>query len=110
MAVALLSIRMGTSQDETEQLVTARMERQVILDRADPPLLWVLLDEHALLRPVGGRKVRAEQLDHLAEIAQRPSILIEVIPLDVGAHEGVNGAFVIASSLMRPVSCTWRRH
>jgi hypothetical protein len=28
--------------------------------------------------------------------AQGPSILIEVIPLDAGAHEGVNGAFVIA--------------
>ncbi len=52
----------------------------------------------------------AEQLDHLAEMAQRPSILIEVIPLDVGAHEGVNGAFVIADFAMRPVSCTWRRH
>jgi hypothetical protein len=96
-ARALLSTRMGTSQDETEQLVTARMERQVILDRADPPLLWVVIDEHALRRPVGGgRKVMAEQLDHLAEMSQRPSILIEVIPLDVGAREGVNGAFVIA--------------
>jgi hypothetical protein len=38
----------------------------------------------------------AEQLDHLVEMAQRTSVLIEVIPLDVGAHEGVNGAFVIA--------------
>ena len=61
-----------------------------------PPLLWVVIDEHALRRPVGGRKVMAEQLDHLAEMAQRPSTLIEVIPLEVGAHEGVNGAFVIA--------------
>ena len=87
---------MGTSKDETEQLVTARMERQVILDRADPPLLWVVIDEHALRRPVGGRKVMAEQLDHLVEMAQRTSVLIEVVPLDVGAHEGVNGAFVIA--------------
>jgi hypothetical protein len=26
------------------------MERQVILDRADPPLLWVVIDEHALRR------------------------------------------------------------
>jgi transcriptional regulator with XRE-family HTH domain len=95
-ARALLSTRMGTSRDETEQLVTARMDRQAILDRADPPLLWVVIDEHALRRPVGGRTVMAEQLDHLAEMAQRPSILIEVIPLDVGAHEGVNGAFVIA--------------
>ena len=29
-------------------------------------------------------------------MARRPGILVEVIPLDVGAHEGVNGAFVIA--------------
>jgi Domain of unknown function (DUF5753) len=57
---------------------------------------YSVIDEHALRRPVGGRKVMAEQLDHLAEMAQRPGILIEVIPLDVGAHEGVNGAFVIA--------------
>jgi hypothetical protein len=43
----------------------------------------------------GGRKVTAAA-GHLVEMAQRTSILIEVIPLDVGAHEGVNGAFVIA--------------
>ena len=58
----------------------------MILDRADPPLLWVVIDEHALRRPVGGRKVMAGQLDHLAEMAQRPSILIELIPLDVPAR------------------------
>jgi hypothetical protein len=32
------------------------------------------------------------QVGHLAEMAQRPNVLIQVIPLEVGAHEGVNGA------------------
>jgi uncharacterized protein DUF5753 len=74
----------------------ARLERQTILDRDDPPLLWVVLDEGALRRPVGGRKVMRTQVEHLMDMAQRPNVLIQVIPLDVGAHEGVNGPLVIA--------------
>ena len=44
----------------------------------------------------------AEQLDHLVEMAQRPNILIQIISHDVGAHEGVNGAFVIADCKNAP--------
>ena len=94
-ARALLSTHMGISGDEVEQLVTARMDRQAVLDRNEPPLLWVVIDEAALRRPVGGRKVMAGQAEHLVMMAQRPSVLIQVIPLEVGAHEGVNGAFVL---------------
>jgi transcriptional regulator with XRE-family HTH domain len=101
-ARALLSTRMGATEDEIEQLVTARMERQGVLYRSDPPLLWVVVDEAALRRPVGGRKVMAGQLAHLIEMAQHPGILIQVIPLETGAHEGVNGAFVIAEFVDTP--------
>ena len=101
-ARALLSTRMGASEDEVDQLVTARLERQAILERDEPPLLWVVIDEAALRRPVGGRKAMRAQVEHLAEMAQRPSVLIQVIPLEVGAHEGVNGAFVIAEFANAP--------
>jgi Domain of unknown function (DUF5753) len=93
---------MGASEDEVDQRVTARLERQAILDRDEPPLLWVVIDEAALRRPVGGRKVMRAQVEHLVEVAQRPSVLIQVIPLEVGAHEGVNGAFVIAEFASAP--------
>ena len=56
-ARALLSTKVGATEDDVDQLVTARLERQIILDRDDPPLLWVLIDEEALRRPVGGRDV-----------------------------------------------------
>jgi len=95
-ARALLSTSMGARDDEVDQLVAARLERQTILDRDDPPLLWVVMDEGALRRPVGGRKVMRAQVEYLMEMAQRPNVLIQVIPLDVGAHEGVNGSLVIA--------------
>jgi transcriptional regulator with XRE-family HTH domain len=101
-ARALLSTRMGASEDEVDQLVTARLERQAILERDEPPLLWAVIDEAALRRPVGGRKAMRAQVEHLAEMAQRPNVLIQVIPLEVGAHEGVNGAFVIAEFANAP--------
>ena len=101
-ARTLLSTRMGTSDDEVDQLVTARLERQSILDREEPPLLWVVMDEGALRRPVGGRKVMRAQVEHLIQMAQRPNVLIQVIPLSVGAHEGVNGSLVIAEFANAP--------
>ena len=49
-ARAVLSTRPHTSADEIEELVTARLARQALLARADPPLLYVLLDEGVLHR------------------------------------------------------------
>jgi hypothetical protein len=84
------------SDDETDEKVAARMDRQVILARDKPPMLWVLLDEGVLRRPVGGNAVMAGQVRHLIESAGRPNIVIQVIPASVGAHQGMSGNFVIA--------------
>lgn len=37
-----------------------------------------------------------DQVRHLIETAQRPNIVLQVIPLSTGAHEGLRGPFVIA--------------
>lgn len=92
---------MGASEDEIDQMVSARMERQAILDRDEPPLLWVVLDEGVLCRPVGGPDVMG-QVEHLIETAQRASVVVQVIPGAVGAHEGLAGAFVIADFQAAP--------
>jgi hypothetical protein len=42
------------------------------------------------------RHVMSEQVNRLAEAAKQPHIVIEVIPANTGAHEGVAGAFAIA--------------
>ena len=95
-ARAVLSTRPNTSSEQVEELVAARLDRQVILDRDDPPLLWVVLDEAVLHRDVGGSKVMHDQLMRLAELAERPNITVEVVPYAAGAHSGLLGAFVIA--------------
>jgi len=70
------------------------MNRQQILSREDPPLLLVLVDAGVLRRKVGGADVMYEQLGHLLEIAQRPTISIQIVSPECLA--GMMGAFTIA--------------
>ncbi|MFS1298151.1 DUF5753 domain-containing protein [Streptosporangium longisporum] len=80
--------------DEVEERVQARMRRQRILDKEDPPMLLVLIDEGVLRRRVNGPEVMREQLGHLLEVAQRPSVTVQVVDPDCTA--GMLGAFMIA--------------
>jgi hypothetical protein len=96
-ARAVLSTRVGATEDEIDEAVAARLARQQILERDQPPELWAILDEGVLRRPVGAPDVMRGQLTHLAGMARRPHIVVQVIPLAAGAHQGLNGgAFVIA--------------
>jgi transcriptional regulator with XRE-family HTH domain len=93
-------IRAGQTRPDPEALerrVTARMARQEILARSDPPEIWAILDEPVVSRPVGGPEVMREQLRHIIELSTRPNttLTIQVLPLSAGAHPGMNGPFVI---------------
>ena len=97
-ARAVFSSRFGIKDDEIDEQVAARLKRQEILSREDPPALWVILDESVLRRPVGGRLVMREQIDRLIEGSRHSHVSIQVIAADVGAHRGLwAGAFVIAN-------------
>jgi transcriptional regulator with XRE-family HTH domain len=95
-ARAILGAGPDTTEDVLEDLVSARIERQGILDRPKPPELWVVMDEAALHRLIGSRKVMYDQLLHLADTSCRPSITVQVVPAEVGAHAGLLGAFIVA--------------
>lgn len=95
-AYAIFRTRFNLTEDEIDELVTARLKRQETLTRKPPPGLWVIVDEGVLHRPVGGRHVMLEQIALLIEAAQRPNVVLQVIPASVGAHEGLAGSFHIA--------------
>ncbi|HEY1627611.1 MAG TPA: Scr1 family TA system antitoxin-like transcriptional regulator [Streptosporangiaceae bacterium] len=97
-ARAVLSKRPNTSDDAIENLVTLRLARQEILSREDPPLVYLLMDESVLHRPVGSADVMYAQLRHLADVAARPNVSIQVLPYSAGAHIGLLGAFTIAEA------------
>ena len=50
--------------------VSARMQRQEVLLKEDPPYLWCVLDEGVVHRCIGDRKIMQEQLTHLCRMRQ----------------------------------------
>jgi transcriptional regulator with XRE-family HTH domain len=91
-----LFLAAGADEDEADAMTDARLERQAILDRPDPPHVIVVLDEAVLHRPIGSTLVMTEQLLHLATMAERKHISIHVLP-SARANAGLSGAFDIAS-------------
>ncbi|MER6381578.1 helix-turn-helix transcriptional regulator [Streptomyces sp. NPDC001250] len=76
-----------TAPEETiEEWTQGRMERTRLLDHPTKPVLWAVLDEAALRREVGGRAVMAEALRHVAGLARRNRIIMQVLPFSAGAH------------------------
>jgi transcriptional regulator with XRE-family HTH domain len=95
---AVMATRPNTTDDELDNLVAARLARQGVLTRIDPaaPLLWALIDEGALHRPVAPGEVMHDQLMYLVEMSRRPNITVQVVPYTAGGHTGLLGAFTIA--------------
>lgn len=69
---------------EIQRRIELLMRRQHLLTRSDPPWVWFVIEAAALRRPIGGHEVWDAQLDHLADLAARPNITVQVLPDHVG--------------------------
>lgn len=83
------------SPDKIERQIEAKLTRQRILTGEEPPRLTVVLDEAALHRVVGGRRVMAEQLAQILDISALPNVRVQILPYAVGAHPAVESNFTI---------------
>jgi hypothetical protein len=94
---AKAQIRLGAAPgaDDVARRARARMTRQDILRRDNPPRLWAVIDEGALRRPIGGPDVMREQVRHLIDMAAHPAVTLQVLPFDVGGHAALGGPFII---------------
>ncbi|MEU7003066.1 helix-turn-helix transcriptional regulator [Nonomuraea sp. NPDC046570] len=101
-ARAIFSGRPRNTSAQIEASVSARMERQLILDRENAPTLRVILDEGVLKRSLGSREVMAGQMTHLIAMAERPHVTVHVLPQDSWLSTGLLGAFTLASSPRMP--------
>jgi len=88
-------VSLDVSDEEVDRRVQVRAARQALLVEDDPLTLWVVLDEAALRRLVGGPEVMSEQLDRLREVATLPNVTLQVVPFSAGGHAGMDGPFVI---------------
>ncbi|WP_328298390.1 helix-turn-helix domain-containing protein [Streptomyces sp. NBC_00435] len=91
-ARAVLGVRHEKGLDAQ---VAARMERQRILEREQPPLMWVVLSEATLHQEVGGREVMRDQLAHLLGLRDREWVRVQILPFEAGAHAGLPGTFTL---------------
>lgn len=66
-----------------EERVQARVARQEILDKPQPPLVHHVLSESCLRRRWAPAKVMCEQIEHLIKLSNRPNIMIQVMPFDM---------------------------
>lgn len=80
---------------QIDRLIELRLKRQELLARPRPPELIILHDESALRRCAGSPAVMRRQLRHLAELADRPGITLEVIPFTAGVRNGIGVPFAI---------------
>ena len=85
----------GVDPEEVERRVALRMGRQKLLTRENPPRYWVIMDEAALRRPMGGRDVHVAQIERLIDLVGEPNITLQVMPFRYGGHAADGGAFTI---------------
>jgi transcriptional regulator with XRE-family HTH domain len=85
----------GANRDEVERRVEVTLARQAVLTRAEPVMLWAIVDEAALHRQVGGKAVMDDQLRYLTNAMANPAVTLQVISFAAGAHPGMPGSFTI---------------
>ncbi len=85
----------GVDPNEVESRLALRMGRQKLLTRENPPRYWVIMDEAALRRPMGGRDVHVAQIERLIDLVGEPNITLQVMPFKYGGHAADGGAFTI---------------
>lgn len=78
-----------------ERKLAVRSARQERLTADDAPEVWVVLNEAVIRREVGGADVMRRQLEHIAELAERPHISVQVLRFRSGVHPAMDGSFIV---------------
>ncbi|MFF5772753.1 helix-turn-helix domain-containing protein [Streptomyces californicus] len=85
----------ASEAESVEEQVIARLGRQQVLHRDQAPSIRIIMDEYGLRRQVGDAAVWEAQLEHLIEIAELPTVALQVLPFEAGAHHLMNGSFTL---------------
>lgn len=88
-----IAAQADTSEDVIDALVSARLERQGVLDGPEQPDAVFILAETVTTTLVGSPEVMRDALIHVASV---PGIVVQVVPASIGANAGMSGAFDIA--------------
>jgi transcriptional regulator with XRE-family HTH domain len=80
------------SEDDRRFAILAERQREA---RANAPRVWIVLDEAALRRHVGGPEVMRAQLEHLRDLRSAPNIFLQVVPYGSEVQACMDSPFTI---------------
>ncbi|MCX4678095.1 helix-turn-helix transcriptional regulator [Streptomyces sp. NBC_01433] len=78
--------REAITAEQASERVALVAERQAALARSPSPLIFAVLDEGCILRPMGDPSVMDAQFAQLLEFAERPNTLLQIAPFRMGAR------------------------
>ncbi|MEO3763020.1 helix-turn-helix transcriptional regulator [Streptomyces sp. B5E4] len=79
------------TDEQIEVQWEARAERQRLLRERPSTAFSFILEEHLLLRQMGGAEITREQIDHLLAIAELRNVEVQVMPQMRVTHAGLAG-------------------
>ncbi|RDG36614.1 helix-turn-helix domain-containing protein [Streptomyces corynorhini] len=82
--------RGAITPEQGDERIALAATRQESLKRTPPPLVFVVLDESCLRRPVGSPATMDGQLARLVEFAAMPNTVLQVAPFDMGDRRPLN--------------------
>lgn len=80
--------------EDAERRIALRLQRQKVLTGIRPLTVWVVMDESVLHRPIGGRRVLREQLEHLLDLSKQSNITVQIVPYQLSGY-AAEGSFTI---------------
>ena len=91
---ALIGQTAGRSHAEDHRRLEILSERQR-QSKTTAPRVWVVMDEAALRRQVGGPEVMRAQLEHLRDLRSAPNFFLQVVPFGGEAQACMDSPFTI---------------
>ncbi|QWQ40482.1 helix-turn-helix transcriptional regulator [Streptomyces sp. YPW6] len=96
----LLADRLPPLADEQiEARLAARLERQRLLHERPNTSFSFILEEHLLLRDLGGEDVTRELLDHILDLSELRNVEIQIMPLVRHRHAAIDGPMQLLETL-----------
>jgi transcriptional regulator with XRE-family HTH domain len=80
---------------QDENAVEARLRRQEVLRRDNPPMLSIVLLENVLWTCMGSAEIMREQCEHLLTVSEWSNVTLQIAPL--AFYRGLNGSFNLAT-------------
>ncbi|MEV4739469.1 helix-turn-helix transcriptional regulator [Streptomyces sp. NPDC049555] len=78
-------------EEQVEERLIARMERQRLVQRTPSPVISAVIEQVTLERCIGGKGVMQDQLAYLEWVATRNNVDLQIMPTKCDTHAGLAG-------------------